>query len=729
MPPKVLQDNLGVDLVIKYKIPSSGIYDVTSNFQKLIRTLAEIHLETEVRAADDSSLFIFVKAGNNEAFTDVIYRSRIRDWLHGVRQIQPTREAVSTLTETPLSESERLRMIHAMITSQRMDGGANITPKHGEWKNVEAIFPLHNHERNKKWLADFTKKTFLTPEDLDHVRDAVGEKSYFQFLTFPAAFGASIWLLLGNFSPIYMIGVGMWSVVFIEYWKRQEIELSVRWGVKNVGTLEARRREFRPEKVHRDPITGEDMALFPAKERFRRQLLQVPLAIASAIALGIVICTCYSIEVFISEIYSGPLKSLLVFTPTVLLTVCVPIVSGFLTKYAEQLNNYENYETQSAHDKAMVSKVFVINFITSYLAMFLTSFVYIPFASVLVPYLDVFSLTVRPFAENEKQTRAPPMSNFSINPQRLPNQMFFFAVTSQIISLATETIVPILTRKGQDKVEALKASALKRSSGTVPSIAASDHAEEKDFLARVREEADLPEYDVTADLREMSIQFGYLVLFSVVWPLTPVAYFVNNWFELRADTFKLTIESRRPVPQRADSIGPWLDSLEFLAWLGSITSAALVHMFSNGGLGPDGRPNKIHFGYLMLSVFFSEHIFLIFRNVVRYAIHKLDSGNMRKERSERFMVRRKFLEDAGLGDAVKPLTSPGDSALKTMNTRGSGISNITRQSLEEDARYDSLRDTDDMYRFWNRQRGWEESETVGMRLIEMIESNAQRKTK
>lgn len=176
MPPKVLQDNLGVDLVIKYKIPSFGIYDITSNFQKLIRTLAEIHLETEVRAADDSSLFIFVKAGNNEAFTDVIYRSRIRDWLHGVRQIQPTREAVSTLTETPLSESERLRMIHAMITSQRMDGGANITPKHGEWKNVEAIFPLHNDERNKKWLADFTKKTFLTPEDLDHVRDAVGEK-------------------------------------------------------------------------------------------------------------------------------------------------------------------------------------------------------------------------------------------------------------------------------------------------------------------------------------------------------------------------------------------------------------------------------------------------------------------------------------------------------------------------------------------------------------------------
>lgn len=527
-----------------------------------------------------------------------------------------------------------------------------------------------------------------------------------------------------------MIGISLWSVVFIEYWKRQELELSVRWGVKNVSSLESRRREFKPLNVHKDPLTGEEMAHFPAKERLRRQLLQIPLAAASAIALGLVICTCYSIEIFISEVYSGPFKSILVFTPTILLTVCVPIVSNFLTRYAQQLNDFENYETQSAHDKAMISKVFVINFITSYLAIFLTSFVYVPFASILVPYLDVFSLTVQPFAEHEKQTRAPPMSSFDINPQRLPNQMFFFAVTSQLISFVTETIVPILTRKGQDKVEELRSSASKRSGGAHPSVAATEHAEEKAFLARVREEASLPDYDVTADLREMCIQFGYLVLFSVVWPLTPVSYFINNWFELRGDMFKLTIESRRPVPERADSIGPWLNSLEFLAWLGSITTAALVHMFSDGGYGPDGRPSKITFGLLMLTVFFSEHIFLLVRNVVRYAIHKLDSSNMRKERSERFMVRRKFLEEAGLGDAVKPLTSTTESPLKTIKSGSASIkSNITHDSLEEDARNDSLHDSNEAARFWNRQRGWQESETVGLRMIEMMESSENKKTK
>jgi len=138
--------------------------------------LAQLNLETEVRAGDDTSLFIFLKAKNDEAFADVIYRSRIRDWLHGVRQIQPIKEAVGTLTEAPLSEAERLRIIYEMITAQHMDGGASITPKYGEWENVEAIFPLHNHERNKKWLAEWSKKSFLTPDDLDELRNAVGEK-------------------------------------------------------------------------------------------------------------------------------------------------------------------------------------------------------------------------------------------------------------------------------------------------------------------------------------------------------------------------------------------------------------------------------------------------------------------------------------------------------------------------------------------------------------------------
>ena len=543
-------------------------------------------------------------------------------------------------------------------------------------------------------------------------------------MIFPAAFGFSCWVLLGSFSALYGIVNTLWCLVFVEYWKREEQELSIRWGVKNVSAIQSKRRDFSPDNTIIDSTTGEEVAYFPAQKRIQRQLLQIPLAILSFLGLGTIICTCYAIEIFISEVYSGPFKSVLVFTPTLLLTLTVPQMSSYLTSFAERLTFFENYETQDAHDKAMVSKVFVINFLTSYTAIFLTSFVYVPFASIIVPYLDIFQLTVKPFAENEKQLQTPSPASFSINPNRLKKQMIYFAVTAQVVNFAMEVVVPFVTKKGQDKYKDYQHQQAEKQGGAAPSASANDPPEEREFLTRVRQEASLPEYDVTSDLREMCIQYGYLSLFSVVWPLTPVSYFINNWIELRGDTFKLTVECKRPNPQRADSIGPWLESLEFLAWLGSITTAALVYMFSGSsdGLGPDGRPHAIKGWALLLSVFFSEHIFLVTRVLVRTVISKLDSSNMRKERSERFMVRKKYLEDTGMSDLVKPLDGPTSPLKAMMDEQGNDLSSITRESLEEDARKDSLHDSNPQTRFWGRQKSWRETEKVGAQLIEMMEA-------
>lgn len=94
------------------------------------------------------------------------------------------------------------------------------------------------------------------------------------------------------------------------------------------------------------------------------------------------------------------------------------------------------------------------------------------------------------------------------------------------------------------------------------------------------------------------------------------------------------------MPWRADSIGPWLDALGFLSWLGSITTAALVYLFSGNGLGPAGTPWDIKVWGLLLTIFFSEHIYLGVQLAVRKALSKIDSPGLQKERSERFAVRK-----------------------------------------------------------------------------------------
>ena len=225
------------------------------------------------------------------------------------------------LYDEPITEAERLRLAYLLITKPKSEGGAGITPKSGEWQGVESIFALHDHTFNKTWIKQLASKYFLNNDDFNVIRDKFGEKiayyfsflqSYFLFLTFPAGFGICAWLLLGQFSPIYAIVQSLWGIVFIEYWKKQETDLAVQWGVRGASKLQRKRPAFKHERVVKDPITGEDIKIYSPVKRLARQLLQVPFAITVAAVLGSLIAGCFAIEIFISEVYDGPFKSYLV---------------------------------------------------------------------------------------------------------------------------------------------------------------------------------------------------------------------------------------------------------------------------------------------------------------------------------------------------------------------------------------------------------------------------------
>ena len=374
--------------------------------------------------------------------------------------------------------------------------------------------------------------------------------------------------------------------------------------------------------------------------------------------------------------------------PTVILTVVMPTLQTILTGLAEQLTAVENYETQDckfsrlaaselvltipeAHQAAFVQKIFVLNFITSYLPIFLTAFVYVPFGRVLVPYLDIFQITAQKFTKDGKvQTKS-----FEINQDRLKKQVIYFTVTAQVVNFLLEVIVPYVKRKAFKAVEEVQSELQK--GGFHPK----DVEEEAAFLARVRNEAELDEYDVTVDYREMVIQFGYLALFSVIWPLTACSFLVNNWIEARSDAMKIAIGSQRPIPWRADSIGPWLTSLGFLSWLGSLTSAAIVFLFRSDIHGPDGHPSNIKAWGLLLSILLAEHLYLVVQIVVRYVLSKVDSPGLQKERAQRFAMRKHLLEETLGTDLAESAAGPGFS----------GGEKITREALEEEARQASIK--------------------------------------
>lgn len=293
----------------------------TAQFEQLCKTLASVGLQIEARQGEGDTILLFARVASEEHLYGEVYRSRVRDWIHGVRAAAPDQDTRESLEQEPLYEAERLRIIYQLITNPVHEGGAGITPREGKWTAVRAIFALHDHAYNKDWIKKWSSQYLLTTEDLDDIRNRLGEKiafyfaftqSYFTFLVFPAAFGLASWLFLGSFSPIYGLVSAVWCLVFTEYWRHQEKDLSVRWGVKGVSNIDTRKKDFQPDKTITDPVTGEQVGFFPASKRFQRQLLQIPFALAAAVSLGAVIATCFGIEVFISEVYNGPFKSFLV---------------------------------------------------------------------------------------------------------------------------------------------------------------------------------------------------------------------------------------------------------------------------------------------------------------------------------------------------------------------------------------------------------------------------------
>ncbi|CAN8102213.1 unnamed protein product [Discula destructiva] len=713
-----LNTNYNVDYVIHYQIPAEGSSQAEAAFVQLIEALASVGLASEVRRGSGSSLLVFVKIASENLLKQQIYRYRMQDWLYGVRTAAPSKDLSAYFEEEPVVEAERLRLVYLLITKPKAEGGAGVTPRLGHWKHVNSVFPLHNHAFNRQWLKQWSQKYLLDENDINQIRDKFGEQvafyfaflqSYFQFLFFPASFGFGAWLILGQFSTFYALVNCLWCVIFFEYWKKKEVDLAVQWGVRGVSKIQHPRTEFQFERETRDPVTGEVIKIFSPLKRLQRQLLQVPFAIACLLVLGTIIVSCFSIEIFISEVYNGPFKQYLVFLPTVLLTIFMPTLTAILTNLAERLTAHENYETQDSHQAAFVQKIFVINFIVSYLPIILTAFVYVPFANVLVPYLDVFQVTAQRFTASGKvETKA-----FQMDPNRLKKQIIYFTVTAQVVNFLVEGIVPIIKRKVFKAVKEVQTEMAHKDEQQQHK----DPEEEAAFLARVRNESELDEYDVTTDYREMVVQFGYLSLFSVIWPLTACSFLINNWVEARADAMKIAMSSKRPIPWRSDSIGPWITSLGFLAWLGSLTSAAIVFIFSNDPYGPDGHPSKIKLWALLLSILLSEHLYLIVQFVVRYVIGTLDSPGLQKERAERFAMRKFHLEET-LGE---------DLAEKAADANFTGGEDITREALEEEARRASVSGKEAAgpeQAFWQRQRGAKETIQIGRSLIgEAIAAN------
>lgn len=709
-----------VDLVLVFRSSSGKVVPKTlarqnarqasEQYAKLLAALKRGGLSAVGKRGERDGQLLVLVACPAELLRRLAQRERHSDFLSGL----PTTHSITAedLDVAPLTPADRIRLVHTYITSTEGDGGLGIAPESPQWNRVESVMALHDHLYNDAWIRSWTTRQLGLVKP-DKIREQFGEavalyfaflSAYTKFLIFISGAGAAFYFLAIPYSTLYSTLLVLWAITFVEWWRIRERILSVRWGTRGSFRVEKRRAQYQPI-----PWWGREL----------RILAGLPVTLFFAAILAALLTGIFLFEAFVTQLYKGPGAKFLSFSPTVLFVALVPRLLAIYHSYAVRFTDWENHGHQSSHDASLTIKTFSLSAVVAYGGLALSAFVYVPFGEEVMSFVQTHLFKESPIHTKAKTWATSVLSSLSsssptvtavadagkavynatsgehlwemdrgnarskLNPTRLQDQMFAITVTNQVINTFLEIGLPYITRavdslrSGKGLTLAGNAAGAKKKrvafedSPTDEIAQQANGAEEKAFLERVRREVALPEYTLFADYSEMVTQFGHVTLWSTIWPLATVMSLINNWLEIRSDAFKIAVHARRPIPARTDTIGPWLDTLAFLAWLAALTNSALVYLFrpadhckvvgttlqhEHSRLVDAGASTSQLLTTAAVVALGASHGFLVLRSLVRHVLERLMWKGSKEERlaqRQETVVKQEYLKSIGFADVVQ----------------------------------------------------------------------------
>ncbi|XP_044726729.1 anoctamin-10 isoform X2 [Chrysoperla carnea] len=473
---------------------------------------------------------------------------------------------------------------------------------------IELIYPLHDLEELKKLGSIWYKPLVLKQQPFENIRTYFGEAIalYFIFLGFytmalilPTALGIIQTFLSSETLPFFCIFNVIWATVFLEVWKRKCSEYAYKWGTIGMTSLDEPRASYYGQMI-KDPVSGRVTPQYPRWKTYTKMYcISLPIVIfCMSIGFGIMLVS-FWVEDYIKTKVSplNEYRMYLVYLPSVIYAALVYVMNFYYRKLATRLTEWENHRTQSQYDRHRVTKLLLFEFVNNFMALFYIAFV----------IQDI---------------------------EMLQNQLVIMLIILQIINNFQEAILPLIVRIYVEKVKNLKRYLKKQVQDAFGSLSKTKtdrnsmgdgiHEDQFDYIqtlhvddSRIQAanaEGKMESYEGTYDdYLEMFMQFGYVVLFSSVYPLAAFWAILNNIFEIRADAFKLCMVYQRPLSRKVKDIGAFQKAFEVLGALSIVTNCGLIAI---------NLKNKSHTKIEMnvqwiLFFVFLEHLLLL----IQYIIH------------------------------------------------------------------------------------------------------------
>ncbi|XP_015837199.1 anoctamin-8 isoform X2 [Tribolium castaneum] len=489
--------------------------------------------------------------------------------------------------------------------------GQPIVPKCLTSGIISQVFPLHEpaalERLQNTWVRDFCAR-----QPLDEITEYFGVKigMYFAWLghyttalSIPAIVGFFFWLCCnGKHQTLEDVGYVLFSVfnvvwvtTYLQAWKRYSAELAFRWGTLDQrDDLLAEPRPLFRGPLQPSPVTGRLEPWHPTwKRHVFRYCISVPIIVICLSTVFFVMIVSLQIQDWWDGLLSARgLPMWLGYLPKIMLAVVISLMDEAYFKIAIWLNDKENYRLETKYENHLIGKVALFQFVNSFLSLFYIAF-----------YLQ--------------------------DQARLKEQLAALLISRQVIGNLKESALPYmlehlrLAKMSFDLWGALSPQNARPPPGEetekVPEIKEEPSTEQanKRSMSQAELESSLYKYDGTfADHLEMTMQLGYVILFSSAFPPAAVCAMLNNLIEIRSDAFKLAYVCQRPFGQRVPNIGTWQNCMEYMSIMAVLVNCALIGLSGQvHRMFPDMTATQT-----ILLIVALEHIMLVIRFIITCAI-------------------------------------------------------------------------------------------------------------
>ncbi|RLN95321.1 hypothetical protein BBJ28_00008166 [Nothophytophthora sp. Chile5] len=476
------------------------------------------------------------------------------------------------------------------------------------------LYPLHRDEARQQLTRRWRTQSALASPPLADIYAYFGPRiaMYFAWLGFytrmlvvPGIVGVLVHVLaMFKLAPSYTLHcmlVAIGTSLLADLWRRRQHEVEFAWGYDGVvSSLNATTRtQFRGEWMQH-PVTGARYFDFPHHKRLLRQLLAVPLLLSMCCVVGGYVIGLHVLSERLRAHYSGSCDLLMEFQqpnegywayfpsgwrprsdvvvcalvshgPSVLNAVIIHVMDVLYQLLARKLTEFENYRTLDEHEAHLVAKRMPFHLVNSNASLWFLAFH--------VRRLD-----------------------------RVRERLWILLVATQFIDNFKEVGLPLAVSVGGQMLMAEEkrrrrqsiqseggdSDGIQRKSSTLPSMLPRERvdvakAATQQRLARVLMQKRQATYrDTFADYKELMVQFGYVALYSPVFPLAAAFAWLNNVVESRSDLLKLVNRHgyQRPIAQHARGIGVWEKVLVSFSGVAVVVNCALVWTYELDELLP-----------------------------------------------------------------------------------------------------------------------------------------------